>query len=234
MANKELPTLNDVSRIPEELIPVVQWWQDKGPKTVAIVAAALALIAAVLLFNANRQAAQNDAVTAMNLAVEAADYEAIVASGAAAAPMAQLPLARSLYNAGDYEKALAAYDAALDELDEPAFRDVATLGRACTLEALGRFDEALAAVEALEQTFPAEGPVHFLTSECLLAKARILCQKGDKPAAKAALKPLLEAAEDSVLAKYTPQAERTAKIIDAYTKQSLFEKADALVPAETK
>lgn len=234
MANKELPTLNDVSRIPEELIPVVQWWQDKGPKTAAIAGAVIAVAAAILFYGASRQATQNDAVTALNLAAEAADYEAIVNSGAEAAPMGQLPLARGLYNAGDYGKALAAYDAALDDLDEPAFRDVAALGRACTLEALGRFDEALAAVEALEQTFPAEGPVHFLTSETLLAKARILCQKGDKAAAKAALKPLLEAAEGSVLAKYTPQAERTAKIIDAYVKQSLFEKADALAPAETK
>lgn len=234
MTNKELPTLNDVSRIPEELIPVVQWWQDKGPKTVAIAGAVLAVAAGIVFYCAHRQQEQNTAVAALNSASTAEDYEAILSGNAPAAAAAQLPLARGLYSAGDYEKALAAYDAALDDLDEPAFRDVAALGRACTLEAMGRLDEALAAVEALEKTFPAEGPVHFLTSECLLAKARILCQKGDKAAAKAALKPLLEAAEDSVLAKYTPQAERTVKIIDAYVKQSIFEKADALTPPATK
>lgn len=234
MANKELPTLNDVSRIPEELIPVVQWWQDKGPKTMAIVGGAVAVAAAILLYGANRQSTQNDAIVALNLAAEAADYEAIAASGTDAAAAAQLPLARSLYNAGDYEKALAAYDAALADVDDPALYDIATLGRACALEALGRFDEALAMIKTLETQFTAEGPVHFLTSETLLAKARILCQQGDKAAAKEVLKPLLEAAEDSVLGKYKPQAERTAKIIDAYVKQSLFEKADAMAPAETK
>ena len=43
--------------------------------------------------------------------------------------------------------------------------------------------------------------------------------------------PLINAAEGTALAKYKPQAERTAQIIAAYEKKSLFDQAAEAAPA---
>ena len=107
----------------------------------------------------------------------------------------------------------------------PAVSDIALVGRICTLEALGRWDEALAAVAAAEPTLLNAEKAHYLAGELRLAKARILCQKGDKGAALEVLAPMLTAAEGSDLANYQDQAKRTKAMIEAYTPKSLFEKA---------
>lgn len=225
MSNKELPTLKDVSRVPEELLPVLRWWQDKGPKTLAYVAGALVVVGALVFWFEQRNASRASAVTAFATASQAEDYEAIVALGTPASDVARLDLARSLYGAGDYENALATYDAVLGTLEEPSLKDIAAVGRVCSLEALGRFDEALKDTLALETAFNGSVAPHYLLPELLLAKARILCQQGDKAAAKQALAPLLSAAEGSPLAKHKAQAERTVSMIEAYVKKSLFDKA---------
>lgn len=216
MANKELPNLKDVSRVPEELLPVVYWWQDKGPKTVAWVLGLVFIAGAVLFWSEQRKASNNNAVTALALASQPEDFEALVSQGGKIASLARLDLAHGLYNAGDYSSALSAYDAVLAELSDPALVDIAKVGRACALEALGRLDEAQTAIESMDAELTQASRPHYLTSEILFAKARILCQKGDKSAAKAALHPLLNANKDSPLAKYTPQAERLRQLIDAY------------------
>lgn len=231
MAKKELPTLKDVSRIPEELIPVVNWWQDHGPRTLAWVGAAVVVCAAVYFWRANEASADANAVVALANATQTEDFEAVAALDAEASPLARLDLAHGLYASGDYENALGVYEASLAELDDPAIRDIAAVGRVCALEALGRFDEALAAAAELEAAFAKAAPTHYLTSELILAKARILCQQGDKTAAQEALKPLLGAPEGSPLAKYKPQAERTAQIIAAYEKKTLFDQAAEAAPA---
>ena len=127
------------------------------------------------------------------------------------------------------------YETASKSLNDAALVDIAAVGRICSLEALGRFDEALEAILSLEPTFKASAVPHYLFPELLLAKARILCQKGDKSGAKQTLEPLLAAEEGTDFAKYRPQAERTVSMIDAYVKKSLFEKAPAVeTPAVQK
>ncbi len=232
MAKKELPTLKDVSRVPEELKPVVDWWQDHGPKTLTWVVAAVAVCAAAYLWHAKATSADANAVVALAGASQTDEFEAIAALGTDAAPLARLDLAHGLYASGDYENALAVYEAGLGEIDDPALKDIAAVGRVCTLEALGRLDEALAAANELEAAFANASRPHYLASELTLAKVRILCQQGDKAAAQKALEPLLNAPEGSPLAKYKAQAERTAKIVAAYEKKDLFaQAADLAKPA---
>lgn len=232
MPNKDLPTLKDVSRVPEELLPVLRWWQDKGPKTLAYVVGVLVVAGALVFWFEQRRSGRAAAVAALAAASQVEDYEAIVALGTPAADVARLDLARSLHGAGDYEGALAVYDAVLGTLKEPALRDVAAVGRVCSLEALGRLDEALKDTLALEAAFAASAAPHYLLPELLLAKARILCQQGDKAAAKQALAPMLTAEEGAPLAKHKPQAERAARMIDAYVRKSLFDKAAEVTTAE--
>ena len=231
MSGKNLPNLNDVSRVPEELLPVLHWWQDSGPKTLAYVGAVVAIVAAGYLWVNHNRTTREGAVEALTMAATVEDYESVVAMGTDLAPMAKLDLARGLYTAGEYDNALTVYAEVLSEMDEPALRDIAVVGRICTLEALGRIDEALTAVAEAEPTIIASEKPHYLAAELTLVKARLLCQKGDKAAAKAALDAILTAAEDAPLAAYKPQAERTKAMVEAYTPKSLFDKA-AEAPAQ--
>lgn len=232
MAGKNLPNLKDVSRIPEELLPVMHWWQTSGPKTLSYVGIVVAIVAAGYLWVERARSNREEAVAALSIAADAEGYEAVVAMNTAAAPVAGLDLARSLYAAGDYEAALAAYDTVAKDLTDPALCDIVTVGKICTLEALGRLDEAVAAVTTAEPAILGAAKPHYLAGELILAKARILCQKGDKAAAKVALAPILTAADDAPLANYKPQAKRTEAMIDAYTPKSLFDKAAEATPAQ--
>ena len=225
MSAKNLPNLNDVSRVPEELLPVLHWWQDSGPKTLAYVGAVIAVVAAGYIGVSRARTAREGAVEVLSSAATVEDYESAVALNTPAASFARLDLARSLYATGEYESALAVYDAALADLSDVALRDIAVVGKICTLEALDRVDEALAMVAEAEPTILAAEKTHYLAAELLMAKARLICRKGDKVTAKAVLDPIVTAADDAPLAAYKAQAERTKAIIDAYTEKSLFEKA---------
>lgn len=221
MATKELPTLKDVSRIPEELRPLVLWWQDHGAKTLAWAALAVAVCVGAALWQNKARAADAAAAVALASSTQGLDAQGLLDQSPAAAPLVRLVQARALYDVGDYENALVAYDDAIAELDgDPAVADIAALGRVCSLEALGRVDEAFTGLGALEAAFGQSPAPHFLTSELILAKARLLCRKGDKAAAKAALTPLLEAKEGDPLAKYAGRAERLVQVIDAYVPEA--------------
>lgn len=232
MANKNLPNLKDVSRVPEELLPVVYWWQDHGMKVLAYVVGIVLVAGAIYFWTEQRKANKSEALATLALSYPPAEFDALASSGGDAAPLAQLDQARSFYSAADYEGALQVYDKALKSLKGKPLEGVAQVGRICSLEALGRLDEALEAVNALEPVYTQAQPVHFLAAEVLCAKARILCQKGNKPEAKLALKPILDAPEASALAKYKPKAELLGKIIDAYAPKSLFEKAAEVTPTQ--
>ena len=209
MAGKNLPNLNDVSRVPEELLPVLHWWQDSGPKTLAYVGAAIAVVAAGYFWFEKSRTAREGAVEALSVAATVEDYEGVVALNTPAAPFARLDLARSLYGAGEYEDALAVYEAALAELTDASVRDIAVVGKICALEALDRIDEAMAQVAEVEAAILAADTPHYLAAELILAKARLICRKGDKA-----------------------QAERTKAMIDAYTEKSLFDKAAEATPPQ--
>lgn len=232
MAKKNLPNLKDVSRIPEELLPVVYWWQDHGMKVLAYVVGIVLVAGAIYFWVEQRKASKSEALATLALSYPSVEFDALASSGGDAAPLAQLDQARSFYNAADYEGALALYDKVLKTLKGEPLEGIAQVGRICALEALGRLDEALDATNALEPVYSQAKPVHFLTAEVLFAKARILCQKGNKPEAKNALKPILDAPEASALAKYKPKAEQLIKIIDSYAPKSLFEKAAEATSAQ--
>ena len=216
MAKKELPTLKDVSRIPEELRPVVNWWQDHGTKALTWAIGVLAVCVAAYLWNADNRAADAAAVAALATDAEV-DAQPVIDEGPAASPLLRLTQARSLYYAGDFEGALAVYEEARAALEsDPDLKGVADLGRANALAELGRLDEALSAVNALEPALTEGETPHYLLPDLLFAKANILCKQGDKAAAKEALKPLTDAPVESPLAKYAGRAESLTHIIDAY------------------
>ena len=66
MAKKELPTLKDVSRVPEELRPVVLWWQDHGTKALTWGIVVVAVCVAAYLWHADNRAADATAFFMQN------------------------------------------------------------------------------------------------------------------------------------------------------------------------
>lgn len=214
--NKDLPTLKDVSRIPQELIPVVQWWQDHGVKTLCYVVPAIVLIGAGYLFYTRYH--DNSVGTATSLAMANNSEEVlrvVTEADTTVAPLAKLQLATNLYHSANYEEALGLYEALITECDDPALKDIASMGKVFALSALDRDDEALTLADQLSATISES---HYLFTDLLKAKAFALCKQGDKEAAKAALAPLLNAPEGSALASKKALAEQWVKVIDAYTK----------------
>lgn len=100
--------------------------------------------------------------------------------GTGAAALAMVDMARLLEEAGRHEEALQWYDRAAGEIPEGSSLDLAVdYGRALTLEALGRVDEALAAWSGL-----AVKADDGLKRECLWHQARLAAQKGDREGAR--------------------------------------------------
>lgn len=224
MTDNSLPTLKAVpAHIPEELIPVYEWWQDKGPKHVTIAAVILGIVAVIVGINAYRQHQVQAANIALAQAQVTDDYQILVDSNASQpAKLAQLLLARSYYDSAAYEDALSVYEAYLAKPVAPEFDDIAKLGRAHCLEALGRTDEAMTAVKDF---IAANDKSNYLYATAVIAQARLTALAGDKTAAIEILKPYTDAAEGTPEATYKMLAEQTVKVIKSYSPRSIFEKA---------
>lgn len=213
---KDIPNLKDVSRIPEELIPVIQWWQRNGTKTLTILAVVLGLSAILYYWKDTSEKNQDAAVVHFSQATIADDFAVVADADQAPSPAAAAAQARSLVNTCEYAAALEICENALDKVEEPSLKAAFTMTKVHALEGEQRFDEALATLETLAPSF--------LDTEATLVKARLLCQKGDKAAAKEVLAPLV--ADEATATR----AKNLMNIIDAYGKP-LATPAPAPVPA---
>lgn len=107
----------------------------------------------------------------------------------------KLRLAKKYFDTGRYQESLDQYEALMKDAPD-GFADVPVVGRAQTLEALGKFAEAQKAFE----DFVAANPNNYLTLTAQLGAARTLAEGGD---AKSALDRLaaLKASAANELAK---------------------------------
>lgn len=98
-----------------------------------------------------------------------------------AAPLAQMTLAATKYDAGDYDVAEKLYAEFLTKFPKHELRDQADYNRAVCQEAAGRIDEALASYTA----FAGKGKDHYLYPETVFGRGRCLESLGRFPEAKA-------------------------------------------------
>lgn len=172
--------------IPEELLPVIEWWEKDGKQTLAIVAAAAVVVAGYYGIKNWRQSQREAAGSALMEAAMGGDSvesleSAVAAYGSSASgPALKLRLAKAYYDAGQFDDK--SYQNALDiyaELDGKApegFAEVPKIGTAACLEGLGRTDEALKAYNDFAEAFP-ESP-YALSAK--LGSARCTALAGDK------------------------------------------------------
>lgn len=169
--------------IPEELLPVVEWWEKDGKKTLAI--AAVAGVAAIGIWSWRAHAAaERDAAAAALAGFGDADslQEAVDKYGSLdCGPMLKLKLAAAYFGRaedGDVERALEIYESLVKDGSSPqAFAGVAAMGRAECLEALERWSDAAKAYGDFVAS-AAEGDALALSAK--LGLARSMSQNGQK------------------------------------------------------
>ena len=159
----------------------------------------LAAAAAVWL-----HAAASDALVNAYTTEEIEDAAAKFA-GSATEGALKLRLAKSYFDAGRYEEALAQYEALIGNAPD-GFADIPVVGRAQCLEALGKSDEAAKAFDA----FAEASPKNYLTLTAQLGAARSFAQAGDKKKALARIDALKSANADDELSKARIEATETA------------------------
>lgn len=188
--------------IPEELLPVIEWWEKDGKKTLAIAAAAVVVVAGyygVKNWRESRRVAAGSALMSVSMGGDSVEeLEAAVASyGSSKSGAAlKLRLAKAYYDAGrfderNYHNALEIF-AQLAGNAPKGFEEVPALGTAACLEGLGKADEAIKAYSDFVAAYPA-------SSYAVLAKigaARCTALAGDKAKALADLAALKDALKD--------------------------------------
>lgn len=190
-----------------ELLPLVEWWEKDGKSTVIWL-----LVAAVAVggwygwknHKAAVKAAASDALVNAYTTEEIEDAAAKFA-GSATEGALKLRLAKSYFDAGRYEEALAQYEALIGNAPD-GFADIPVVGRTQCLEALGKFDEAAKAFDA----FAEASPKNYLTLTAQLGAARSFAQAGDKKKALARIEALKSANADDELSKARIEATETA------------------------
>ncbi len=224
---KQNPLLKAIpENLPEELLPLYDWWKTKGPAFLTALITAAVLVGGVFAFRSYHAAKTAAANQEILKAAALEDLENVVAKfgSTKAANTARLRLAKAYYDASNYAAALQTYDDCLKKGSPKAFRAIAEMGHAHALEGLNRLDEALAAFQQFEQN-RAE---HFLYPQSVMGVARVLTLLGRKDEAKNRLEKLKaektgdEAIEmsiaklDEIITRYEPRKER-----------SLFDMAEA-------
>lgn len=147
----------------------------------------------------------------------AADFK-----GAKTEGVLKIRLAKSYFDAGRYEDALALYEELMTAAPK-GLEDVPAVGKAACLEALGKFDDAFAAYEAFATTREKS----FLVLTAQLGAARSLAQKGEKAKAIERLTALQETVKDNEMSK--ARVEATIDLVKRYEKRaatSLFDAAN--------
>ena len=190
-----------------ELLPLVEWWEKDGKSTVIWL-----LVAAVAVggwygwknHKAAVKAAASDALVNAYTTEEIEDA-ATKFAGSATAGALKLRLAKSYFDAGRYEEALAQYEALVGNAPD-GFADIPVVGKAQCLEALGKFDEAAKAFDA----FAEANPKSYLTLTAQLGAARSYAQAGDKTKALARIDALKAANKEDGIEKARIEATETA------------------------
>ena len=234
------PVLQPIpENLPEEMLPLYDWWKANGSQFLITLAAAALLVGGAFTFKQYRAAKIAGANQELLKASSLEELETVIAKygNTKAGNAVRLRLAKAYYDASKYEEALAAYDTCLRKGAPEGFAEIATLGRGHALEGLNRLDEAL----SVYQAFAKDNASHFLQPHATLGTARVLTMQGKKDEAKKLLENLKAQKTDApawemtianlegVINRYEPRAARS--LFDAANEAA---KTAAPAPAAAK
>ena len=198
-----------------ELLPLVEWWEKDGKSTVIWLLVAAIAVGGWYGWKNHRQAVKQAASDALVNAYTTEEIEDAVAkfSGSATEGALKLRLAKSYFDAGRYEEALAQYESLIGNAPD-GFADIPAVGKAQTLEALGRFEEAAKEFDAFAEV----SPKNYLTLTAQLGAARCFVQQGDKAKALARIEALKQANKDDEISK--ARIEATEQVIKRFGQKA--------------
>ena len=214
-----------MKNIPEELLPVIEWWEKDGKQTLVMVLAAAVVVAGwygVKGWRESRRVAAADALMS-SYSVEELEESAAKFGSSDSGAAIKLRLAKKYFDAERFQEAMDLY-AALDGAAPAGFAEVPVVGKAQCLEALERYDEAVAAYDA----FVAAQPASYLVLTAKLGAARSIAAGGDKAKALERLEALKTEVKDDESAK--ARVTETIDLVTRWEKReraSLFDAADA-------
>jgi len=190
-----------------ELFPLIEWWEKDGKQTVIWLLVAAIAVGGWYGWKNHRAAVKEAASSSLVNAYTTEEIEEAVTkySGSATSGALKLRLAKSYFDVGRYEEALAQYEALAGNAPD-GFADIPVVGKAQCLEALGKFDEAAKQFDA----FAEANPKNYLTLTAQLGAARSIAQAGDKAKALARIDALKAANKDDELAKARVEATENA------------------------
>ncbi len=218
--------------LPEELLPLYDWWKANGRQSLILIALFVVVAGGgfawrhwqtTKLTMANQELLKANSLDELESAV--ANHGSTKVGNAA-----RLRLAKAYYDSAKYEEALNAYDTCIVKGTPVGFKEIAELGRAHTLEALNRLDEAMTAYQNFEKT----NAEHFLQPKAIMGKARVLTLQGNRAEAQTMLENLK--AEKTGDAEWEMEITTLEKIISRYeprAARSLFDAADAAAQSLT-
>ncbi|MBR5742261.1 MAG: tetratricopeptide repeat protein, partial [Clostridia bacterium] len=152
--NKKVPDVRPIpDNLPEELLPLYDWWKANGKTTIITAAVALVLavtVYSIKLFCDSKVSRANQSLLQANT-LEELEQAVAKDGGTKAGNATRIRLGKAYYDAGRYEDALNAYKTCLSKGAPKGFREIVEMGIAVSLEGLGKNDEALAAYQAFEK-----------------------------------------------------------------------------------
>jgi predicted negative regulator of RcsB-dependent stress response len=157
---------------PPELHKALDFFERHGTALLVVSGIALAVVLGVTLFRRYAATTRQQASSLLHSVTSVQDLDNLVSryGSTPAAPLAELKLAKTYFDAGNYEAAASRYDEFSKNHPDHPMALVAVLGRIHCTEAMGQTDQALAAFSS----FLEQHPKHFLSAQALFGKGRCL------------------------------------------------------------
>ena len=209
-----------------ELFPLIEWWEKDGKQTVIWLLVAVLAVGGWYWWKGHRASSRAAAADAVMNAFTTEELEDAVAkfSGSDAIGALRIRLAKKYFDDGRYQEALDQYDT-LVGIAPDGFQDIAHVGRAQCLEALGKYDEAQKAFDAFAET----GTNSYLKLTAQLGAARTFVEAGDRKTALARIAAIKAANAGDELA--TARIEAAEDFVKRYEKKAVPPAAPVATPA---
>ena len=233
------PTNIPPANLPEELLPVYDWYKSKGKDHILAAAIVLVVVIVVLAIVKYRDNVNAEASYALMGAEGVESFEGLNAkyTRTAVAPVISLRLAKAYYDAGRYADAAETYGAFARKNRKHILAPQGLLGQATALEAdaslesgAGNSDGATDKLSQARDIYAklAEDPNAPVYAEAMMGQARCLAAMNDKAAAGDILDRLVSAKKDT---RWEEMAENLRGVIDrfeGFKSTSVFDKLSAI------
>ena len=222
--------------LPEELLPVYDWYREKGQKLIYAALAVLIVVLAAFALMRHRASRADEASTALLSAEGVEGLENLNGQYGSTrlGPLIRIRLAKAYFAAGSYKEARTTYEDFLKSHSQHELADIAKIGLASTLEAERAFGEA----EREFATFAQANPNHYLYPVAIMGQARCLAAEARKPEAFDLLDRLMVAKANTPWEAMAKDLRGVIERFEGFKSRSIFDQMEAAakdlaVPSDT-